>query len=60
MTAFVEKRKADYVGLRQRAVDDTSSEFLHGPYEKNCAGCGTKGIPDHFTFCGHCGAKLNG
>ncbi len=59
MTAFVEKRKADYVGMRQRAADPKgSSEFLWGPYAKQCGGCGAKGIPAHFEFCGKCGAAL--
>lgn len=60
MTAFVEKRKARYTWVRERAAKDQSSEFLHGPYEKNCTQCETKGIPSHFSFCGECGAKLDG
>lgn len=59
MTAFVEKRKARYTWVRERAANDESSEFLHGPYEKECKECGTKGIPLHFGYCGVCGAKLN-
>jgi enoyl-CoA hydratase/carnithine racemase len=59
MTAFVEKRKADYVGMRQRAADpDGSSEFLWGPYARKCPACGTGGIPRQFNFCGKCGAEL--
>ena len=58
MKAFVEKRPKDYIGLRQKAADGGSSEFLHGPYTQTCSGCGTKGIPDNFKFCGVCGAKL--
>lgn len=59
MTAFVEKRKADYVGLRKKAADPNgSSEFLWGPYAKQCAKCEAKGIPAHFEFCGKCGASL--
>jgi enoyl-CoA hydratase/carnithine racemase len=57
MQAFVEKRKVDFKGLRQRAVDG-SSEFLWGPYAKACPSCGAKGIPEAFTFCGKCGAGL--
>jgi enoyl-CoA hydratase/carnithine racemase len=57
MQAFVEKRKVDFKGLRQRAVDG-SSEFLWGPYAKACPSCGAKGIPEAFTFCGKCGAAL--
>jgi enoyl-CoA hydratase/carnithine racemase len=57
MQAFVEKRKVDFMGLRQRAVDG-SSEFLWGPYARTCGGCGAKGIPEAFQFCGACGAAL--
>ncbi len=59
MTAFVEKRKVDYVGMRQRAADpDGSSEFLWGPYSKQCPECDAKGLPAHFEHCGKCGAAL--
>ena len=57
MTAFVEKRKADYVGMRERAADPAgSSEFLWGPYANTCTECGAKGMPRDFEFCGKCGA----
>jgi enoyl-CoA hydratase/carnithine racemase len=58
MQAFVEKRKVDFAGLRQRAAEGGSSEFLWGPYAKACGGCGATGIPQGFTFCGRCGAAL--
>ncbi|MEW6249920.1 MAG: enoyl-CoA hydratase-related protein [Planctomycetota bacterium] len=58
MTAFVEKRKADYLGMRQRAAGGGSSEFLWGPYAQQCPQCQAKGIPAAFTFCGKCGAAL--
>jgi enoyl-CoA hydratase/carnithine racemase len=58
MTAFVEKRKADYRGVRERGRDDKSSEFLFGPYTKTCRSCGAKGLPEHFTHCGLCGKEL--
>jgi hypothetical protein len=59
MTAFVEKRKADYVGMRDLAADpEGSSEFLWGPYSQECGECGAKGIPSSFEFCGKCGAAL--
>ncbi|MBI5864046.1 MAG: enoyl-CoA hydratase/isomerase family protein [Planctomycetes bacterium] len=58
MTAFVEKRKADYVGLRRRAAEGGSSEFLWGPYSKTCSACGAKGLPEAFEHCGRCGAGL--
>ncbi len=59
MTAFVEKRKADYVGMRKRAADpDGSSEFLWGPNCKSCSECGAKWMPAFFDHCGKCGAAL--
>jgi len=61
MTAFVEKRKVDFVGMRRRMADPNgSSEFLWGPYAKQCPKCEAKGIPSHFEFCGKCGAALAG
>jgi len=50
MSAFVEKRKVDYVGLRRRAAEGGSSEFLWGPYAQECSSCGAKGIPAEFEF----------
>lgn len=58
MTAFVEKREPDYVGLRKKAAEGKSAEFLFGPYVKTCPQCGTKGLPEEFDFCGKCGKKL--
>ncbi len=59
MTAFVEKRKVDFLGMRKRAADPNgSSEFLWGPYSGTCPTCEAKGIPAFFEFCGKCGAKL--
>ncbi len=59
MTAFVEKRKVDFLGMRRRAADPNgSSEFLWGPYAKQCPKCEAKGIPAFFEFCGKCGATL--
>ena len=59
MTAYVEKRKADYLGMRKRAADpDGSSEFLWGPYARTCPACGAKGLPRDFTHCGVCGVRL--
>jgi len=58
MQAFVEKRKVDFRELRRRATNGGSTEFLWGPYARDCAGCGAKGLPAHFTFCGHCGKEL--
>ncbi|MEW5806991.1 MAG: enoyl-CoA hydratase-related protein [Acidobacteriota bacterium] len=58
MNAFVEKRPANYLRLRQLAADGKSSEFMWGPYTQRCKNCGAGGIPSEFKFCGNCGAKL--
>ena len=58
MSAFVEKRPADYRGVRERATGEQSSEFVWGPYTQTCSNCGAKGIPESFHFCGACGAAL--
>jgi enoyl-CoA hydratase/carnithine racemase len=58
MSAFVEKRPADYVGVRERASTERSSEFVWGPYTGTCPACGAKGIPETFDFCGACGAQM--
>lgn len=59
MTSFVEKRPPDYRGLRQRAAEGGSSEYLFGPPMKKCGQCGVKGLPESFQFCGQCGARLD-
>jgi enoyl-CoA hydratase/carnithine racemase len=58
MRAFVEKRKVNFMGIRERAASGGSSEFLWGPYTKECGKCGATGVPESFEFCGHCGAAL--
>lgn len=58
MNAFVEKRPADYLALRQKAAEGKSSEFMWGPYARECAACGAKYLPTEFGFCGRCGAAL--
>ena len=59
MNAFVEKRPPNYLMLRERAAQGKSSEFMWGPYTKDCPTCGAKGIPEEFSFCGKCGKKLD-
>lgn len=60
MTAFVEKRPVDFLGMRRRMADpDGSSEFLWGPYAKTCPKCEAKGIPAFFEYCGKCGARID-
>lgn len=58
MKAFVEKREAGYRKLRDLASQGKSSEFVWGPYTKQCGKCGAKGIPEEFEYCGKCGEKL--
>lgn len=58
MTSFVEKRQPDYAKLRRRAAEGKAPEFLWGPYTQVCPGCGAKGLPDDFAFCGQCGTTL--
>ena len=60
MRAFVEKRPARYMALRESAANGESSEFVWGAYEQECAHCGATGLPTGFAFCGACGATLNG
>ena len=59
MHAFVEKRPADRVGLRERAAEGGSSEYLWGPNSTTCPSCGTRYLPRQFQFCGACGARLD-
>jgi enoyl-CoA hydratase/carnithine racemase len=56
--AFVEKRRADYRGIRERSAAGKSSEFLWGAPLRTCGDCGAKGLPEGFAYCGNCGAKL--
>jgi enoyl-CoA hydratase/carnithine racemase len=60
MGAFVEKRAPRYELLRERAAAGRASEFPWGAYARVCGACGAKSLPDDFTFCGQCGAPLNG
>jgi enoyl-CoA hydratase/carnithine racemase len=56
--AFLEKRPADYRGMRERAAAGKSSEFLWGAPTLTCRDCGAKGIPEGFDYCGKCGSRL--
>jgi rRNA maturation endonuclease Nob1 len=58
MRAFVEKREPDYMGIRKRAAQGRSSEFVWGPYRLSCSSCGTSHLPDEFDFCGKCGKEI--
>jgi enoyl-CoA hydratase/carnithine racemase len=58
MRAFVEKRQPRYAELRRRAAADSCSEMPWGAYVTDCAACGANGLPQGFTHCGACGARL--
>ena len=58
MRAFVEKRPADYMGVRKRAAEGQSSEFVWGPPLGECPKCGATGIPAAFEYCGVCGEPI--
>ncbi len=58
MGAFVEKRKADYRGLRARAAQGKSSEFPWGAPKAACKACGAKNLPEAAPFCCSCGTRL--
>lgn len=58
MRAFVEKRKPDFSGIRERMAKGESVEFAWGPYRGECAKCGAKSLPSKFKFCGSCGSSL--
>jgi 6-oxocyclohex-1-ene-1-carbonyl-CoA hydrolase len=58
MRAFVEKRRARYGLLRERAAEGRSSETEWGPPTRVCANCGAANLPAEHAFCGACGAAL--
>lgn len=58
MRAFVEKRPARHLALRELAAAGESSEFVWGPYVRRCGSCGAEGLPARFSYCGVCGAGL--
>lgn len=58
MQGFVEKRKPDYMGIREKARNGEPSETLWGTNIKSCPNCGVKYLPEEFEFCGKCGEKL--
>lgn len=59
MKSFNEKRPTNYAMLRERTAKGEAAEFVWGPYAHNCPSCGARGIPQRFTYCGACGAKLS-
>lgn len=59
MNGFVEKRKPDYMSIREKLKNNKSSETLWGANIKQCPICKSKYLPEEFAFCGHCGAKID-
>jgi len=58
MSAFVEKRRPDVPELRRRLANGKGEEFLYGRPTLVCPGCGAKGLPEDFAFCGRCGSAM--
>ena len=57
-SAFLEKRKVDYIGMREKSAKGGSHTYIHGAPLKSCVKCGAKYMPEEFSFCGKCGANL--
>jgi naphthoate synthase len=58
-TAFLEKRKADFLKFRRLAAEGKAYEYRWGAPTKNCKKCDARFLPANFKFCGVCGAELN-
>ncbi|MGV8073200.1 MAG: enoyl-CoA hydratase/isomerase family protein [Syntrophobacteraceae bacterium] len=58
MHSFTEKRQPDYAGLRKRAAEGKSVEYMWGPNVIECKSCKTRFLPEDGKFCMNCGAKL--
>jgi len=58
MSAFNQKRPADYGMVRDRLANDDSPETPWGAHILDCPACGASGLPARFTHCGRCGAAL--
>jgi enoyl-CoA hydratase/carnithine racemase len=57
ISAFNEKRRPDYDGVRERFGTPAGS-FGWGAEGVTCSACGTTGLPTGFRHCGNCGAPL--
>ena len=58
MRAFVQKRRPDYAGVRERWAADGSPEFAWGPGTSSCSRCGANDLPAAFRYCGSCGHEI--
>ncbi|MDY7033765.1 MAG: enoyl-CoA hydratase/isomerase family protein [Thermodesulfobacteriota bacterium] len=58
INAFLEKRPPQHVKLREKTASGKSHTYLWGPPTRVCPKCNTRWLPEEFTFCGKCGAKI--
>ena len=58
ISAFLEKRPPQHVKLREKTASGKSHTYLWGPPTRVCPKCNTRWLPEEFTFCGKCGAKI--
>jgi enoyl-CoA hydratase/carnithine racemase len=58
ISAFLEKRTPGHMDLREKTASGKSHTFLWGPPTRSCPECNTRWLPEEFSFCGKCGAKL--
>jgi enoyl-CoA hydratase/carnithine racemase len=59
MSAFNQKRPANYGAVRDRLANDDSPETPWGASILDCPNCAAVGLPARFTHCGRCGTPLN-
>jgi enoyl-CoA hydratase/carnithine racemase len=58
LEAFHEKRPVDVAAIRKRLAEGASTEYAWGPPTRTCPSCGARHLPEEFTHCGKCGARL--
>jgi 1,4-dihydroxy-2-naphthoyl-CoA synthase len=56
MKALAERVEMDYRAFRRRVAGEATGPELKAV--RDCAACGARGLPQHFKFCGVCGASL--
>ena len=56
--SFLEKRTPEHIKLREKTAKGQSHTFLWGPPTKTCPKCKTAHLPEEFSFCGKCGARV--
>ncbi len=60
MQAFVEKRAPRYAMLRELAARGEPTESRWGAPVRDCPACGNRQLPESHSYCGVCGALLDG